>query len=144
MLKIEIMSGLDSLQIPGYYIAIIDGLKSKNIKTFLDEISRAFQFPDYFGYNYNALDECLNDLEWIRENHYALYIMNYDQFFADESHEERIHALQVLNNAANEWANVPNFDGEEEFRKKADFKIILEKTDKAIQDLKHALVSNWS
>ncbi|MDZ7606645.1 MAG: hypothetical protein U5K79_13890 [Cyclobacteriaceae bacterium] len=60
--------------------------------------------------------------------------MNYDQFFADESQLELIHALVLLNNSANEWANVASLlDGEEEFRKRADFKIILEKPQRLVR-----------
>jgi RNAse (barnase) inhibitor barstar len=34
----------------------------------------AFRFPDYFGHNWDALDECLNDLEWLEAGGYLLGI----------------------------------------------------------------------
>ena len=60
----------------GCYVAELDGAKAKNIDSFLREIAKSFRFPDYFGFNYNALLECLNDLDWIQEENYALYIRN--------------------------------------------------------------------
>lgn len=39
-----------------------------NIKTDADlftEIAKAFSFPDYFGFNWGAFDECLRDLDWL-------------------------------------------------------------------------------
>lgn len=39
------------------------GIKSEG--ALLDALSVALQFPDYFGGNWNALDECLRDLSWL-------------------------------------------------------------------------------
>lgn len=39
------------------------GIKSEG--ALLDALSVAFQFPDYFGGNWNALDECIRDLSWL-------------------------------------------------------------------------------
>jgi hypothetical protein len=30
----------------------------------LAEFAKQFSFPGYFGYNWNALNDCLNDLDW--------------------------------------------------------------------------------
>jgi RNAse (barnase) inhibitor barstar len=117
------------------YIGTIDGVNCLDIPSFLKEISSAFKFPDYFGYNYNALDECLNDLE-IDFPNYILYIKNYSYFLEREDHEVRIDTLKLFQNACAEWANVPNFEGEEEFRKKANFKIYIERCEAIETDLK--------
>jgi hypothetical protein len=39
------------------------GIKSEN--ALLDALSVALHFPDYFGRNWNALDECICDLSWL-------------------------------------------------------------------------------
>jgi hypothetical protein len=37
-------------------------------------IAAAMEFPDYFGNNWDALDECLRDLEWLPANGYVLVL----------------------------------------------------------------------
>ena len=37
-------------------------------------VSKAMSFPDYFGENWDALDECLSDLEWLPETGFILVV----------------------------------------------------------------------
>jgi len=108
-----------------YYIGILDGAKCKSLKSFLKEIGKVFNFPSYYGQNLNALYECLNDLEWLDKRNYFLLIKNSEIFLKDESTEVRDHILSSLKRVTEEWANVPNYDGEEIYRHKADFRIKL-------------------
>ena len=134
-MNIELITELNIETFSEYYYAELDGNKSNNIKNFLVEISKVFKFPDYFGFNVNALQECLNDLDWLKEDNYVLHIRNYDQFLSEENSISRIDILELLDSTAEEWKNVPNFEGENEFRKKADFKIIIERTKKSLYDI---------
>ena len=126
---------IDSTSFSGYYFAELDGAKARTIDAFLKEMASSFNFPDYFGFNYNALQECLNDLDWIEEGNYVLYIKNYDLLLSEEKPEELVGTLKLLQETSNEWANVPNFEGEDDFREQADFKVLLEKTAKSVNDL---------
>ena len=37
-------------------------------------VSTAMQFPDYFGNNWDALDECLGDMDWLPADGYLLIL----------------------------------------------------------------------
>lgn len=44
----------------------IDGKKVKEEKSLFFEIAGVMKFPEYFGYNWDALDDCLKDLNtWL-------------------------------------------------------------------------------
>ncbi|MBL3582063.1 barstar family protein [Oleidesulfovibrio alaskensis] len=48
-----------------------------NVKSKLDlmiEIEKVMQFPDYFGRNWDALEECMQDMKWLPAKHYILII----------------------------------------------------------------------
>ncbi|MEM9887465.1 MAG: barstar family protein [Bacteroidota bacterium] len=113
----------DSFKEKQFYIAAIDGNLCNKIDSFLSEIAIAFKFPDYYGSNMNALNDCINDLEWLDSNNYILVINHSKAFLKDESIENRNSVYNFLKEVENEWANVPNFEGEDAHRNKAIFKI---------------------
>lgn len=47
------------------YLVHLSGIVGKH--ELLSTLCIALRFPDYFGYNWDALDECLRDLEWIEQ-----------------------------------------------------------------------------
>lgn len=106
-----------------YYVAIINGANCKTLQSFLGEIGKALKFPSYYSRNLSSLDECINDLEWLDKPNYILIIHNSKEFLKSESIDLRDHILTFLTNVSREWANVPNFKGEELQRRKADFRI---------------------
>jgi RNAse (barnase) inhibitor barstar len=42
------------------------GIRSKN--DLLSALSEKLDFPEYFGFNWNALEDCLTDFSWIAEH----------------------------------------------------------------------------
>lgn len=107
-----------------YYVGEIDGTKCQTLKSFLTEIAIAFNFPSYYGNNINAFWDCIGDLSWIEEKQYALVIRNVHNFLKSEDEDIKSYIFDLLQKVAKDWANVPNFEGENKFREKADFKII--------------------
>jgi RNAse (barnase) inhibitor barstar len=45
----------------------LDGSKIADKESFFKAIALAMDFPDYFGHNWDAFAECINDLSWIEE-----------------------------------------------------------------------------
>lgn len=46
----------------------------KSDKELLTIIAHTLQFPDYFGNNWDALDECLGDMDWVPADGYVLVL----------------------------------------------------------------------
>ncbi|HWB93455.1 MAG TPA: barstar family protein [Puia sp.] len=106
-----------------YYVAVLDGSLCSTMKSFLIKIGKAFKFPSYYGRNLNALNDCLNDLEWLDKPNYILFIKNYNELLSKEPADVKSHVLALLDRVSKQWANVPNYDGEDIYRKRADFRI---------------------
>lgn len=47
------------------YLAYCKGSECSNEESLHKTMQRIFQFPDYYSKNKMALDECINDLEWL-------------------------------------------------------------------------------
>lgn len=48
------------------YTSYLRGIRCKTEDDFLIEVSASFQFPFYYGENWPAFDECIQDLEWLK------------------------------------------------------------------------------
>lgn len=54
----------------------INGKSIDNKNSLFKEIAIALEFPDYFGKNWDALTDCLRDLEWIPSSGYVVTFDN--------------------------------------------------------------------
>jgi Barstar (barnase inhibitor) len=82
---------------------VIRGRKAQSKASLLDESAAALQFPPYFGENWDAYNDSLTDLEWLPAEAYALWVTNAPLLLAKEPAEELHQALQIWDNAAQEW-----------------------------------------
>ena len=71
-------------------------------KDFLGHVSRALEFPDWFGGNWDALHDCLTDLAWLPANGYALVLEKAKHFGAGHK-QEFAESIEVLRSAAEHW-----------------------------------------
>jgi hypothetical protein len=82
-------------------------LRGAEIRTKADFLSRAavdMSFPDYFGNNWDALEDCLTDMT----GHEAYgYVVLFDDFgpFAEHSPGEFHTALEIFKDSAVFWAD---------------------------------------
>ena len=84
-------------------VRFLRGHKMQTAPQLFDEFAGALQFPHYFGENWNALLECLTDLEWLPDGACVLLILNATQLFACEAEESLAVFLDFLAVAADEW-----------------------------------------
>jgi hypothetical protein len=85
-----------AFQRPGAFVARLGTVDGK--AALMDALARALELPDWFGRNWDALDEVLGDLSWITEREVALV------------HEELPHLgaglptyLTILSDAVAAW-----------------------------------------
>jgi hypothetical protein len=51
----------------------------------LADLGKALRFPDYYGDNWDALDECLRDLEWLPAPGYALFVGRASRLWTEDA-----------------------------------------------------------
>ena len=85
-----------------FVLRIIQGAKCQTIAGLLTECARALDFPDYFGHNWDALEECLIDLEWLPAKGYVLLITDAGGVLPDDE-EEYETFLEILRDAGEAW-----------------------------------------
>jgi RNAse (barnase) inhibitor barstar len=103
----QLVSGLDAVeraaQEAGLAVFRIDVDEMRNKADFLARVAKALSFPDWFGSNWDALNDCLTDLDWLStKTGYVLIFENSDHFGSHHK-DEFDTATDVLNNAAEYW-----------------------------------------
>jgi hypothetical protein len=86
----------------GIQIFYLDGREVYDKHSFLRKIATVMKFPDYFGENWDALDECITDLDWCSAKRYVLI---YDQpnVFSKAAPIEWEIAYDILQSAVTHW-----------------------------------------
>jgi len=69
-------------------------------------ISTAMRFPDYFGNNWDALDECLGDMDWLPSHGYLLILYDAAQAWSTNPY--------VLGKLVTAWLEAAEFWANEE------------------------------
>lgn len=106
--------------------AVIDGRNCPDLKSFVQQLAEAFNFPEYFSENLDSLEEILNDMSWLEEPGFRIIIANYPSFLKTEKRNRKYSLLELFWETASQWQQVPNYPGEEVFRERADFRIYVE------------------
>lgn len=88
--------GLDDLRDQGLVTRWLRGAKMRTSKGAFDEFAAALQFPPYFGENWDAFDECLNDLEWLDGQGAALFMLDADQLMQDAPPDDGRIFFEIL------------------------------------------------
>lgn len=79
---------------PIYVAQIPPGISTK--AELLRDLARLLSFPSYFGFNWDALDECLSDLSWLVADN--VWMWHKDLPLANAPGEAQVY-LEILSSA---------------------------------------------
>ena len=85
-----------------YVVFRVDLGKARDQETLLAAIGRDMAFPEWFGYNWDALADSLGDLGWRPAEGYLVVLEHCDRMHA-RANDDLITALHVFEAAATEW-----------------------------------------
>jgi len=71
----------DELEQRGIALVRIHADRVEDETGLLDALADGFSFPDYFGRNWDAVDECLRDLSWLPADGYVLVVRGADDLW---------------------------------------------------------------
>jgi len=107
------------------FVVLLTGLP-KNKDELLQELCERLQFPEYFGFNWDALYDCLRDFNWIEKKGIVLVHIEIPKLSDDDLRTY----IEILIDAVNDWK-----EGEDHY-----FKVIF--PEEAEQVIKKILNSN--
>ncbi|QHZ46487.1 barstar family protein [Bacillus sp. NSP9.1] len=90
------------------FLTVIEGNNCITPEHLMKEFAKKLKFPNYFGENWAAFDECINDLDWLDSEKYVLFIRNSDKLLLQN--EEFNVFVDILNSAINEWVSGREYD----------------------------------
>jgi hypothetical protein len=89
-----------------FAVRIVSGAKCKTKSGLLAEFARALSFPDYFGHNWDALEECLADLDWLPARGYVIMVTEADQVLTKLDDEDDYETfIEILSEAGEAWSS---------------------------------------
>lgn len=90
------------LQELGYFAARIDAQPVGDKKQLLRVLNTYCHFPWYFGFNWDALADCLADLRWLPANGYILVFVHLEQM----NRSDLRTFLDIIISIRETWASV--------------------------------------
>ena len=77
------------------------GIRTK--RELFEAMDRQLLLPDYFGHNFDSLEECLRDLSWLSPD--RIILLHTDVPFDPESPDRETY-LEILNDCVTHWQTV--------------------------------------
>ena len=86
----------------GYAFFHIDGKNIERKEQLLNHVATVLQFPNHFGSNWDALEECLTDLEWVDGDGYLIYFDHIDGLLS--AHPDQFATfVEIVRDAVESW-----------------------------------------
>lgn len=119
----------------GMFVAAVRGGKMAQRQGVFDQFSAAFQFPCYFGENWNAFLDCVRDLGWLRADGFVALVQDANRVLVGGDADELGVLLKILEQAGAEWSHA------DEFRPAKPFHVLLHSVPEESGELERRLRS---
>jgi hypothetical protein len=86
-----------------YKLFHLDGMIIKTKIELFKNLAHTMEFPGYFGHNWDALEECLTDLDWLSAKGYIL-LFSYPINFINNSPGDFKTFLDIVSSASKYWS----------------------------------------
>jgi hypothetical protein len=87
----------------GFRLYVFKGAGIVNKEQFFQGIANAMEFPSYFGFNWDAVYDCITDLDWwCQAKGYLLLYDGYESF-ANEASSDFEKAISILRGVIEHW-----------------------------------------
>jgi RNAse (barnase) inhibitor barstar len=98
-------TGLDGALLERGIVSVqMDGRTARTKEELLRQLGEALRFPEYFGQNWDALDDCLRDMEWLPAAGCVLVVRNARELWtANAANAGRLIEAWLL--AAEHWSD---------------------------------------
>ena len=96
-----VMPVKQALEDMGYFVAQIDKAPIRNKDELLYALDKACNFPDYFGFNWDALEDSLTDFYWQPAKGYALMLGSFGHLQSNDSKT----FMEIVQNVCITWAH---------------------------------------
>ncbi|MDX2003640.1 MAG: barstar family protein [Meiothermus sp.] len=91
------------LERDGYFVAVVDRAPVFNQETLMHALYQSCRFPAYFGFNWDAVADCLTDFSWAEGKGYFL-VFNDWPLLQSEAPDEARTLLEIAADAGRVWA----------------------------------------
>lgn len=96
---------VDAARALDYSVTRIDLEGCRDKAGVLDRVAQALRFPGWFGANFDALTDSLNDLSWLPADGYVLMLEDSDEWRQADD-ENFATLLDILNETAVRWGDL--------------------------------------
>ncbi|WP_244258427.1 barstar family protein [Streptomyces sp. Tu 2975] len=92
------------------YVARLNGQEMPDEMSVFQKFREDLEFPEYFGWNWNAFYDCLRDLQWLSSDHHILIIESAESVLCEDG-VAREELFRTLWRAGQRWSYVKRPEG---------------------------------
>jgi len=104
-------------------VRILRGVRCQDVDHLFQEWAAAFQFPYYFGNNWDAFEECIGDLSWLPAKGYVA-VVTQAHLLLRQSDQALATLAEVFNGVAREW-RMPSSPANRPLRPPTPFRVVF-------------------